>query len=333
MSSPVSRRVPFQWSGGEIWPRLNYHALFETFTISDSLGNTHEILAPLTDTIAFSDSAGVAFEIAAISDSMAFSDSAGAILSLHAAASDSMAFSDSIGSLQLAAAADTLAIADALGSTVYSPVAAADTLAFADAATTILFVSAYDTLSLADSASAVLTLYASAADTLSISDSASDGATNPQHVMVMNLDTGAVSEYVLPVVVTGMAQRNGVLYLATTAGLFALDAATDDGDDIVWRWRTGLAHLGTDLLKRVIDVNALGRTEGAVIAEVVTTRDGTKRTDRYQLPAATRDSHRDAVIKVGKGLTSVYWAFGERGTAPAERHEIRVSATPLSRRR
>lgn len=331
--TPVSRRVPFQWNGGEIWPRINPNALFDTLGIADSLGSTNEVLVPLVDTIGFSDAVGVAWEISVAVDTLAISDAAGAILTLHAAAADTLSVSDSIGSLQLAAAADTLAIADALSSTVYSPVAAADTLAFADAATTILFVSAYDTLSLADSASAVLTLYASAADTLSISDSASDGATNPQHVMVMNLDAGAVSEYVLPVVVTGMAQRNGVLYLATTAGLFALDAATDDGDDIVWRWRTGLAHLGTDLLKRVIDVNALGRTEGAVIAEVVTTRDGTKRTDRYQLPAATRDSHRDAVIKVGKGLTSVYWAFGERGTAPAERHEIRVSATPLSRRR
>lgn len=331
--TPVSRRVPFQWNGGEIWPRINPNALFDTLGIADSLGSTNEVLVPLVDTIGFSDAVGVAWEISVAVDTLAISDAAGAILTLHAAAADTLSVSDSIGSLQLAAAADTLAIADALSSTVYSPVAAADTLAFADAATTILFVSAYDTLSLADSASAVLTLYASAADTLSISDSASDGATNPQHVMVMNLDTGAVSEYVLPVVVTGMAQRNGVLYLATTAGLFALDAATDDGDDIVWRWRTGLAHLGTDLLKRVIDVNALGRTEGAVIAEVVTTRDGTKRADRFQLPAATRDSHRDAVIKVGKGLTSVYWAFGERGTAPAERHEIRVSATPLSRRR
>lgn len=331
--TPVSRRVPFQWNGGEIWPRINPNALFDTLGIADSLGSTNEVLVPLADTIGFSDAVGVAWEISVAVDTLAISDAAGAILTLHAAAADTLSVSDSIGSLQLASAADTLAIADALSSTVYSPVAASDALAFADAATTILFVSAYDTLSLADSASAVLTLYASAADTLSISDSASDGATNPQHVMVMNLDTGAVSEYVLPVVVTGIAQRNGTLYVATANGLYALDASDDDGVAIEWRWRTGLTHLGTDMLKRVIDVNGPGRTDGTVIAQVVTSRDGTKRSDDYQLVETTRDTHRDGVVKVGKGLSSVYWAFGERGTDFAERRELRVSAVPLSRRR
>ena len=331
--TPVSRRVPFQWSGGEIWPRVNPNALYETLVISDALGTTHEVLVPLVDALAISDAVGVAWEISAAADTLEISDSSGAILTLHAAAADTLSIADSAGSMQLADAADTLALADGLGATHYWPIVAADTLALADSSTTILFVSAADSLSISDSATAVLTLHAAAADTLSISDSASDSATSLQRIAVMNLDTGAVSEYVLPVKVTGIAQRDGVLYLATADGIYALDAPTDDGADIVWRWRSGLTHLGTDLLKRVIDINALGRTQGAVIAEVVTTRAGTKRLDAFQLPAATRDSPRDAVIKVAKGLTSVYWAFGERGTAPAERHEIRVSATPLSRRR
>ena len=333
MSSPVSRRVPFQWSGGEIWPRLNYHALFETFTISDSLGNTHEILAPLTDTIAFSDSAGVAFEIAAISDSMAFSDSAGAILSLHAAASDSMAFSDSVGSMQLADASDSIAFSDVLGPTFYYPITLADSMAFADSAQSILFVAASDSMVFSDLAGAILSLHAAAEDTFVFSDSVSDSATNLQRIVVMNLDTGAVSEYVLPVVVTGIAQHNGVLYLTTSNGLFALDAATDDNNDITWHWRTGLTHLGSDQVKRPIDLNILGRIEGTATAEVVTIQEGTKRIDYYPIPNMTRSAHRDAIVKPGKGLNSVYWSFGEQGTAPAERHECRASMWILKRRR
>ena len=333
MSSPVSRRVPFQWSGGEIWPRLNYHALFETFTISDSLGNTHEILAPLTDTIAFSDSAGVAFEIAAISDSMAFSDSAGAILSLHAAASDSMAFSDSVGSMQLADASDSIAFSDVLGPTFYYPITLADSMAFADSAQSILFVAASDSMVFSDLAGAILSLHAAAEDTFVFSDSVSDSATNLQRIVVMNLDTGAVSEYVLPVVVTGIAQHNGVLYLTTSNGLFALDATTDDNDDITWHWRTGLTHLGSDQVKRPIDLNILGRIEGTATAEVVTIQEGTKRIDYYPIPNMTRSAHRDAIVKPGKGLNSVYWSFGEQGTAPAERHECRASMWILKRRR
>jgi len=333
MSSPVSRRVPFQWNGGEIWPRLNYHALFETFTISDSLGNTHEILAPLTDTIAFSDSAGVAFEIAAISDSMAFSDSAGAILSLHAAASDSMAFSDSVGSMQLADASDSIAFSDVLGPTFYYPITLADSMAFADSAQSILFVAASDSMVFSDLAGAILSLHAAAEDTFVFSDSVSDSATNLQRIVVMNLDTGAVSEYVLPVAITGIAQYNGVLYLTTSNGLFALDATTDDGDDITWHWRTGLTHLGSDQVKRPIDLNILGRIEGIATAEVVTIQEGTKRIDYYPIPNMTRSAHRDAIVKPGKGLNSVYWSFGEQGTAPAERHECRASMWILKRRR
>ena len=333
MLAPVSRRVPSLFFGAEGAPRLSPNALFETFTISDTLWNTHEILAPLADTIGVSDVVGAAWEISAVADTLAFSDSAGAILTLRAAVADTLVVSDSIGSLQLATATDTLAIADALDSTAYYSIIVSDTLAFTDSSTSILFVVASDTLAFADSADAILTLHATAFDTLSISDAASDSTTNLQRVVVMNLDTGAVSEYVLPVVVTGIAQHNGVLYLTTSNGLFALDAATDDNNAITWHWRTGLTHLGSDQVKRPIDLNILGRIEGTATAEVVTIQEGTKRIDYYPIPNMTRSAHRDAIVKPGKGLNSVYWSFGEQGTAPAERHECRVSMWILKRRR
>ena len=331
--TPVSRRVPFQWNGGEIWPRLNPNALYDMLAVADALGNTHDILGPLADTIAFSDTASAAFEIKAVSDSIAFSDTAGAILSLRAATSDSMAFADLIGSMQQASASDSMTFADVLGSTSYRPIVLTDSIALSDTITTILFVVASDSMTLADTAGAVLSLRAAASDTFVFSDSASDSVTNLQRITVMNLDTGAVSEYVLPVVVTGMAQRNGVLYLTTSNGLFALDAATDDGDNITWHWRTGLTHLGSDQVKRPIDLNILGRVEGTAVTEVVTIQEGAKRIDYYPLPDMTRNAHRDAIVKPGKGLNSVYWSFGEQGTAPAERHECRASMWILKRRR
>jgi hypothetical protein len=332
MMTPVSRRVPLQWNGGEIWPRINPNSLYETLGIADSLGSTFGIEAALVDALAIADTAGTAWVITAATDALAISDSAGAGLTLRVAAADSLAVSDSAGSMQVASTADTLAIGEALGATIYRPILVADTLAINDSSQPILFAAAVDTLTLSDSAGAILALRVSAADTLAISDSVLD-APSTQRIVVMNVDTGAVSEYVLPVAVTGMTQRNGVLYLATSDGLFALDATDDRGDDVVWQWRTGVTHLGTDKLKRVIDVNALCRTQGAVIADVVTTREGEKRVDYYQLPAVVRDSHRDAVIKVGKGLSSAYWGFGLQGTTPAECHEIRISALELSRRR
>lgn len=305
----------------------------EQLSINDALGNTRETLVPLVDAIGFSDIIGVSWEILAAIDSFAISDAAEAFLTLSATTDDALIISDSINSLQLAFAADTLGIADALSFTTYSLLAAVDTLTIADSSTTTLFVSAYDTLSITDSVTVVLTLYAATADTLAISDFISDNATNLQRIVVMNLDTGAISEYVLPMVVTGMAQRNGVLYLTTSDGLFALDATTDDGDSITWHWRTGLTHLGSDQVKRPIDLNILGRVEGTAIAEVVTVQEGAKRIDYYPIPNMTRSAHRDAIVKPGKGLNSVYWSFGEQGTGPAERHECRASMWILKRRR
>lgn len=333
MMTPVSRRAPFQWNGGEIWPRVNPNALYDYLEIVDSLGATTETLAAIVDAVEIDESIGVAWEITVATDSIEIADSAGAVLTLYASATDVIEISDEAGSMQEALAADDLEIADALEATVYYPSMLADNIEIDEAADAILIVAAFDALEITDSAGVVLTLYVSAADVVEVSDFISDSITSTQRIVVMNLDTGAVSEYLLPVDVTGIAQRNGILYVATADGLYALDAADDDGVAIEWRWRTGLTHLGTDMLKRVIDVNGPGRTDGTVIAQVVTSRDGTKRSDDYQLVETTRDTHRDGVVKVGKGLSSVYWAFGERGTDFAERRELRVSVVSLSRRR
>lgn len=150
---------------------------------------------------------------------------------------------------------------------------------------------------------------------------------------VINADTGAVSEYTITPEVSGLCQFSGIFYIASSDGLYALDADADYDNDVVWTMNTGLLNFGTDLMKRVIDVNMLGSAEGATILAVTTARGGTKVESRYQLEDLTRTAPRDGVVKVGRGLQSVYWAVGARGVGPAEIDEIRVNAVPLSRRR
>lgn len=100
MMTPVSRRAPFQWNGGEIWPRVNPNALYDYLEIVDSLGATTETLAAIVDAVEIDESIGVAWEITVATDSIEIADSAGAVLTLYASATDVIEISDEAGSMQ-----------------------------------------------------------------------------------------------------------------------------------------------------------------------------------------------------------------------------------------
>lgn len=187
-----------------------------------------------------------------------------------------------------------------------------------------------DTGIAAESTAVMLQLVGVLSDTLLAGDTLASAA---QMIYVVNADTGAVSTYTLSPTVESLASYRGVLYLAGPEGLYAVDAAQDADGEVVWTMQTGLSLLGTDALKRVQDCNILSRQSNDVTLRVTTAHQGEKQTDVYRLPATTRDSYRDGVVKVGKGLSSVYWQFGLRGMGAAEIDQIKVSVNALSRRR
>jgi hypothetical protein len=154
-----------------------------------------------------------------------------------------------------------------------------------------------------------------------------------QTVYITNAETGAVSTYVFTPTISGMTDYQGVLYLAGPEGLYALDATQDEDGAVVWTLRTGFSNLGSDLLKRIRDVNIQARTEGDTTLQVIEDRYGEKQEWNYRLPAVTRDSYRDGVTKIGRGIKSVYFALGLQGIGPAEIDQLRVLIEPLSRRR
>lgn len=154
-----------------------------------------------------------------------------------------------------------------------------------------------------------------------------------QTLYVVNADTGAVSTYALSPVVSGLAQYQELFYVAGSEGLYALDAADDDGTDITWTVHTGFSNWGTDSLKRVLDVNLQARIQEDTTLALTTDRYGQKQTHRYRLPELTRDSYRDGVVKLGKGIQSVYWQLVLQGLGEAEIDQIRVRLESLSRRK
>lgn len=129
--------------------------------------------------------------------------------------------------------------------------------------------------------------------------------------------------------IQGLGTWRNQLVLATSTGLYALDADTDAGATINWEFRSGFSHLGTDRLKRVRDVNVLARGAGDVPLIYVLDRYGQKQEAKYKLTKLTADAFRDQVIKAGQGYQSVYWQMGCQGGVPAEIDELRVAVEPL----
>lgn len=151
-------------------------------------------------------------------------------------------------------------------------------------------------------------------------------------VYTINSDSGAVGVYELPVRVAGVAGLNGTLYFASESGLYAMDAETDLGEPIAWRFKTGMSTFGQEKLKRLHDLNILGRTSGAVHLRVISARSGEKRSDTFVKAFPSSSSLRGGVIKVGRGLSSVYWGLEMEGRSFAEIDALSLLFIPLSRR-
>lgn len=321
---------------------------------SDTLASSSVITGELSDTAQANDAIAVIFFGDAVETAIASETLAGDVLGLGDLAElalgsdlltsaltvnervleDVAAASDAVDSIWLADAEEIGIATDALGA---GPVAASadltDTAIASDALNGGLTVYAdllTDRALGGDALTSALTLIGVLSDTALGGDSLVESA---QTVHVMNAETGAMSVYTFTPTLVGAAEFRGVLYLAGPEGLYALDAEQDDDGNVVWKMQTGFSDLGTDLLKRIQDVNVQARTAGDTVLEVGSDRYGTKQQYNYRVPPLTRDSYRDGVVKPGQGIQSVYYSLGLRGTGPAEIDQLRLVVTPLSRRR
>lgn len=269
------------------------------------------------------------------SEILAVSDVVASRLVVSSSFSDTLLDIDEIGYGFIQSASDALAAFDSVAGTVsVSSSVMSDTVIISEMLSCPVAIYAAvpsDTVAASDTLSCALTLVGVLSDTVLFGDTLSDAAY--QVIVVVNAETGATSTYTMTPVIAGLAEYRGTLYLAGPDGLYAMDSTSDEDSDVVWTLRTGFSNLGSDMLKRILDVNILGRTEGNTLLKVVTSRSGQKQEYHYQLTAATRDTYRDGVTKVGRGLQSVYWQFALQGTGPAEIDQIKLAIESLSRRR
>lgn len=286
------------------------------------------------DTIQFSDAAPVELSVW-VADTVTFSEEAHGVLALTEAVEDTVNFSDEHDWIVIAETVDTLQFSDesVVTASLIAP-EITDTVQFSEevgGGIALIAPEITDTLSFLEESLSVMTLVATWEDTLWFSEELADA--HEQILVVTNLETGAVSRYVVTPALHSLAEFRGTLYLAGPDGLYAMDAAADDDGPVAWTIRTGFSALGADLLKRIQDVNVLARTQGDTTLTVISAREGDRIPWPYPLPPLARAAYRDGVIKVGKGVQSVYYQLDWAGAGPAEIDQLRLTVEPLSRRR
>ena len=96
----------------------------------------------------------------------------------------------------------------------------------------------------------------------------------------------------------------------TPDGIRELDGPDDAGSPIAARFRMAMSNLGTGQMKRMVAAYLGYTASGDLRLKTITVDpNGVKRADHYRLLAQVASSPREARIKIGQGLRSVYWGF------------------------
>jgi hypothetical protein len=135
---------------------------------------------------------------------------------------------------------------------------------------------------------------------------------NPDSIAwVMNTETTAGSWYD-NFDFESLTQANDVVFAVDDSGLYILDGADDDGDDIEGSMKTGLMDFGTQYTKRVDSLYFAYNSNGQVHIDVeVSDHPGQKVT--YSLEPRSEIASVNTRVVLGKGLSGRYWRFTIKG--------------------
>lgn len=137
----------------------------------------------------------------------------------------------------------------------------------------------------------------------------------------LNIDDGRYIAYVINTESKGLteysgypfnsfAKMGGRYYGMTPEGIRELEGADDAGSPIAARLRLAMTSLGTGNMKRMIAAYLGYTSTGELRLKTITVGvDGQRQANHYRLHAQNADNPREARIKIGQGLRSVYWGF------------------------
>lgn len=127
---------------------------------------------------------------------------------------------------------------------------------------------------------------------------------------VVNMGTKQASEY-QNYPFNSFARVGGRYYGMTTDGIRLLEGEDDGGEQINWRLRLARTSLGSLNQKRMRSVYLGYAADGDLRLKAIVLNAQTNELEAhaYRLLAQPASSAREARIKIGQGLMSVYWGF------------------------
>ena len=126
--------------------------------------------------------------------------------------------------------------------------------------------------------------------------------------VVINTESKGTTEY-QNYPFNSFARLGGRYYGMTPDGIRELEGPDDAGSPIAARFRLAMSRLGVGNLKRMVAAYLGYSSTGDLRLKTITIQpDGVKRADHYRL-LAQPGAPREARVKIGQGLRSVYWGF------------------------
>ena len=152
--------------------------------------------------------------------------------------------------------------------------------------------------------------------------------------VVLNTETAAASEYTnFPF--NSLAPFAGKYYGCSADGIYLLEGSDDAGTPIDSFVRTGLIRVADGKRARVPTAYFGYTSTGDLVMKVITTwPDGNKTENWYRLQPRDANAPSANRVKIGRGLSSVYWSYELRSVDGAQfgLDTIQLYPMPLERR-
>lgn len=205
---------------------------------------------------------------------------------------------------------ETVAIADELSNAIRAHLALPETTALLAEMETAIVIPCSETATLTDagtiSVSAMLNLSDGAAF---IARLPLDGA--DYQAWVMNAETTGTTQYTnFPM--NSLFTFQGVPYGVSETGLYQLEGADDDGDQINAVVATGDMNFGTSREKNIPRAYLYLTQTGQVVLKTISSQRGSRHETYYELAERTTDSTDDDTyrrVPLGRGVRGVWWRF------------------------
>lgn len=256
------------------------------------------------------DAAAMVRKLAVLADTLSALGNVQGKLTAQAAVAVAAVLEGRVSAGWSADAVDQASLADEVRNTMAAVLAVSDSAQASDATTPSLrmMLLASDAAAVADDPAAALRALEELSDGAVLYCTIRLGGTDYQG-WVLNTQLRAVTEY-RNVPFDSFAILNGRTYAAGDGGIFELAGDTDDGKPINAWFRPFLTNFGTQKMKRVTDI-WLGTSATGLFVKVHTRNPATGQIaeDVYPVQHTHGDGTDKGRVKVGRGLTSNWWAL------------------------